>query len=133
MIKIQCQTKNKMNYSETSVQCAQQLQSPTICNSSSPTSPTTQNRLRRLLSRFPSWILRVLESLTPWNDRDSISHKAKNELLRDVSPMRSTTAESNDSQPHMSNVSNDTKSSSNITFAFSQLDLKSSRVSHIIE
>ena len=62
--KFNVEQRTKMNYSETSVQCAQQLQSPTICNSTCSTSPTTQNRLRRLLSRFPSWNSRGLESLT---------------------------------------------------------------------
>ena len=62
-----------------------------------------------------------------------MSNKEQNELLRDVSPMRSTATESNDLQPLMANASNDAKLSSKITFAFSQLELERSRVSHIME
>ena len=62
-----------------------------------------------------------------------MSNKEQNELLRDVNPMRSTAAESNDMHLFIFNVSNDAKSSSKITFAFSQLECERSRVSHIIE
>ena len=64
---------------------------------------------------------------------DSMSKKEQNELLRDVSPIRSTAAESNDLQPFMLNSSNDEKSSSKITFAFSQFDSERSRASHIMK
>ena len=122
-----------MTYPTIWAQCAQQPKNPTICTNSSSTSSRMESRLQRWLLHSPNWSPKDLDFLTWWDHLNSISSKKWNDLPNDLSPMRSTTEESNFLHSAISNVFKDGKSSSKITFILVQLDSERFRSSHEIE